>query len=401
MKRQRLLLSSRVPALFQPLEPRQLLSVTPSLVAVPISAAAIAADPSLANDKTFDLQVTLDKGERWLVADLDVKLSKGSFYESNSQDQEYAQENLWQFVPQLQYDTFVTAGNWDKPEILGSFKPSSEDAVFSSNEVNVTWGALSDTGTGTVTIARLTVSSDAVGTVVGDVASTKTEPGPETQFNFTLVNVPLPSITGNVYSDTNGDGKLDNSETGISNVKVYLDKNDDGHWETGEKYTFTDSKGNYSFNPLTAGTYYVREELPSNYRRTQPSNGKWTCVLANGTNGTDKDFGDDPRVNISGTVFGDNNSNGKQDSGDGGASGWVIYIDSNNDGKLDNGENQHQDQFHRRVCLQQSQGWNLPHPDHEHDQLQDHDLQQQHLHPGWRRREDRIAVRNQENLTPV
>jgi uncharacterized protein (DUF2141 family) len=182
------------------------------------------------------------------------------------------------------------------------------------------------------------VSSDAAGTVVGQTSSTVTEPGPQTQYSFTLGNVPLPTISGEVFSDINGNGKLDTGETGISGTKVYLDKNDDGKWETGEKYQIVTSTGKYDFDPLTAGTYYVREALPANYRRTEPSSGKYTCVLTNGVNGTDKNFGDDPRVNISGTVFGDNNSNGKQDSGDGGASGWTIYIDSNNDGKLDDGE---------------------------------------------------------------
>ena len=419
------------------------LSITPSLVQVPISSAAIAADPSLANDKSYDLQVTVDSGERWLSTDVVVSLSKGSFYESSSADQQYAQSNLWSVFPQLQFDTFLSSSNFGKPVILGSYQPTSSKPVFTSTQVNASWGAFSDSGTGTFTVGRFTVSSDAVGTVVGETASTKTLGGPQKQFSFNLGNVPLPSISGTVYndtnsngnldsgesgiagvkvyldknnngkydsgekyqytdsngnysfdpltagtyyvreitpsgdrvtqpsgskytcmissgedgvdknfgnvsslssisgeiySDTNGNGKLDSSESGISNVKVYLDKNNNGKYDHGEKYQYTDSKGDYEFESLTAGTYYVREALPPGYRRTQPSSSKYTCMLSAGVDGMNKNFGNDPRVNISGTVFGDNNSNGKKDSGDGGASGWTIYIDSNNDGKLDSGD---------------------------------------------------------------
>src|SRR5262245_50860345 len=82
---------------FESLEPRQLLSITPKLVEVPISADAKAADPKLNNYRIFDLQVTLDKGERWVSADLLAKLSKGSFYNpsSASNGANFTQPNLW------------------------------------------------------------------------------------------------------------------------------------------------------------------------------------------------------------------------------------------------------------------------------------------------------------------
>ena len=79
MKRK--LVSSSQPTMgLESLESRRLFSITASLVPVSISAAAIAADPALANDKTFDLQVTLDKGERWIATDLQAELTAGSFY---------------------------------------------------------------------------------------------------------------------------------------------------------------------------------------------------------------------------------------------------------------------------------------------------------------------------------
>lgn len=339
MKRQPVLLSKIISdPFFQSLEARQLMSITPSLVEVPISAAAIAKDPNLANYKTFDLQVTLDKNERWLSTDAVMSLSKGTVYEAPVADSETPQPNLWNLSPNLQFDTFVSASDFDSPVLLGSFQPTSTEPVFNSTTVNASWGAFQDTGTGTFTVARYTVSSDAVGTVVGQTASTVTLGGPQKQFNFKLGNVPLPSISGQVFSDINGNGKLDSGETGISGVKVYLDKNDNGKFDSGEKYLLTDSKGNYDFNPLTAGQYWVREVLPTNYRRTLPSSGVYSCIVSPGVDGTNKNFGDDNRVNISGTVFGDKDADGKFDTNEIGEAGWTVWIDKDNDGKLDTGE---------------------------------------------------------------
>ena len=40
----------------------------------------------------------------------------------------------------------------------------------------------------------------------------------------------------------------------------------------------------------------------------------------------------------SGTVFNDTNGNGKQDGGDAGLAGWIVYVDSNKNGQFDPGE---------------------------------------------------------------
>src|SRR6478672_1089700 len=90
------------------LESRQLMSLTPTLVPVTISAAALAADPNLANYKTFDLQVTLDPGERWIATDMDAQLTSGTFYNvSNANGGDTVPiKQLWSQHPQAQFDTF-------------------------------------------------------------------------------------------------------------------------------------------------------------------------------------------------------------------------------------------------------------------------------------------------------
>ena len=74
MKRQPV--SSSRPAIgLENLETRRLMSLTTTLVQVPMPQSAINADPTLANYKIFDLQVTLDPGERWISVDMKAVLS--------------------------------------------------------------------------------------------------------------------------------------------------------------------------------------------------------------------------------------------------------------------------------------------------------------------------------------
>src|SRR3954462_15014161 len=73
--------SSRRPMMdIENLEPRQLMTITASLVPVTMPASAVAADATLANYKILDLQVTLSPGDHWIATDLDAKLITGSFY---------------------------------------------------------------------------------------------------------------------------------------------------------------------------------------------------------------------------------------------------------------------------------------------------------------------------------
>jgi hypothetical protein len=324
------------------LESRRLMSLTPSLVQVPITQAAITADPTLANYKTYDLQVTLDPGERWIATDMDAELTSGTFY--NVPDAQGGStvpvKQLWSQHPQAQFDTFVSASNFQIPTVLGQYNPALHNGgTFTSTSTNVAWGAVSDTGTGTFTVARLTISASASGTIKGDLGSTLTDANQLKPYSFVIQGgspVQLSSISGNVFNDSNGNGKNDEG-AGLPNIRVYLDKNNNGHFDTGEKSLLTDASGNYSFTSLTPGTYYVREVTPAGYRRTTSSS-KYTVTLANGANGTNKNFGLTNTALLSGTVFNDKNSNGKLDPGEGGLAGFTVWLDQNNNGKIDAGE---------------------------------------------------------------
>jgi uncharacterized delta-60 repeat protein len=83
--------------------------------------------------------------------------------------------------------------------------------------------------------------------------------------------VALGSISGTVFNDANGDGKLDDGETGISGWEVYLDLDNNGKFVSGDPQTATDADGDFAFNDLLPGTYIVRVVAPAGWSQTYPT----------------------------------------------------------------------------------------------------------------------------------
>jgi hypothetical protein len=63
---------------------------------------------------------------------------------------------------------------------------------------------------------------------------------------------------------------------------VYLDQNQNGHRDLGERFTVTDGLGNYSFNNLAPGTYQIAVEGQPGWEFTAPVDGAQSVPLANG-----------------------------------------------------------------------------------------------------------------------
>src|SRR5947207_1409259 len=97
-------------------------TTTASFVPVPISANAIADDPSLANDQSWDLQVGLPAGDKWVLADIRAVLSSGTFYIPPAHDSNVIQPTLMNTAGTryLQFDTMVMRPIFDPgTQILG------------------------------------------------------------------------------------------------------------------------------------------------------------------------------------------------------------------------------------------------------------------------------------------
>jgi hypothetical protein len=78
----------------------------------------------------------------------------------------------------------------------------------------------------------------------------------------------LSSISGIVFTDTNGNGTKDSGESGLNNVKVFIDVNNNGVLDSGEPSTFSNTTGNYSFTGLSAGNYVVGAVTPAGDKLT-------------------------------------------------------------------------------------------------------------------------------------
>ena len=114
------------------------------------------------------------------------------------------------------------------------------------------------------------------------------------------VNAPVAgAITGKEYLDVTGNG-LTADDTALANVKVYLDSNNNGCWNTGEPVTSTTADGTYAFTALAAGTYKVRQVVPTGYVRTAPATSDYYNVtLSAGQTSTGNNFANAQLGNLS------------------------------------------------------------------------------------------------------
>ncbi|TMK39212.1 MAG: hypothetical protein E6G56_11735, partial [Actinobacteria bacterium] len=147
------------------------------------------------------------------------------------------------------------------------------------------------------------------------------------------------SVSGVKWEDRNRNGLFDSDEFGLSGIVIYADANGNGVLDGGEQSATTDSFGSYTISGLTPGSYTIREVVSStSYTCTSPSPCSYSVTPTSGQSLTDKNFGNAPNNTFSGQQFHDKNANGTKDSGDGGLSGWVVYVDYNNNGVKDSGE---------------------------------------------------------------
>ncbi len=132
------------------------------------------------------------------------------------------------------------------------------------------------------------------------------------------------SVGDFVWLDSDGDGFQDVGETGINGVRVYLDMNGNGAFDSAtEPSSITASGGAYSISGLVAGTYTARVDgstLPAGmiitYDLAGGLDGVATFMLSPSQARTDLDFGYTQPVAIGDRVWNDLNANGVQDVGE-------------------------------------------------------------------------------------
>jgi hypothetical protein len=146
----------------------------------------------------------------------------------------------------------------------------------------------------------------------------------------------LSSVSGSVWGDNDGDGKLDWCENGISGVKITL-TGTDLLGNTVTKTTTTDGNGNYKFGGLIAGCYTVTETQPSGFfdgKDYAGSNGGTVlndvikCITVPPCSDLKcYNFTECPPAKLCGNVFNDKDGDGNKDCwSEGGLSGVKITL---------------------------------------------------------------------------
>ncbi len=110
---------------------------------------------------------------------------------------------------------------------------------------------------------------------------------------------PRGSISGKQFRDVTGNG-LSNDDLPLSGVRVYLDVNDNGSWNSGEPVSTTLSDGSFVISDLLPGNYKLRQVTPTGFVRTSPTTRDfYTVAVSSGQNASGNNFANAALGNLS------------------------------------------------------------------------------------------------------
>jgi subtilisin family serine protease len=154
--------------------------------------------------------------------------------------------------------------------------------------------------------------------------------------------VPQNEIQGSVFEDANASLSRDVGENGLAGWTVYIDRNGNGVFDTGEPSTLTLADGSYRIRGIFGpGSVTIREIVKPTFTQTLPTNnGSYTVNLATKTSVVSNiTFGvQQVPGEIHGRKWNDLNGDGVMDPTEPGIQGVVVYVDLNNDAKIGIGE---------------------------------------------------------------
>ena len=117
--------------------------------------------------------------------------------------------------------------------------------------------------------------------------------------SITVVGTVAGAITGTVYFDVTGNG-LSADDTPQAGVKVYLDSNNNGTWNSGEPVATSLDDGTFTFSGLAAATYKVRQVVPTGYVRTAPAlTDVYSVTLGSGQTSSGNNFANAEKGDLS------------------------------------------------------------------------------------------------------
>lgn len=140
---------------------------------------------------------------RWYNSELLLNLTSGSIYQDAFGSDTSPNAAFFTIVPSLQFDTFVTAGHIDStqtPSFIGGAVDlgGNPAKTFSTSKIDATWFTNDYNNSGSLTLARISLSSNAEGTFgflvnAAGGASYKVETGVIHNGVLSLTGVPEPA----------------------------------------------------------------------------------------------------------------------------------------------------------------------------------------------------------------
>lgn len=126
------------------------------------------------------------------------------------------------------------------------------------------------------------------------------------------------------------------SDPPMAGVRIFVDLNEDGGWDLGEPFDFTEDDGTFSIGPMDAGTYQLREEPPAGTTPTFPVDPAYHVVVLETPTDvvgpfTFANFQPGPGA-AEGYKCEDQNGNAACDDFEPPLGGFTVFIDSNGDG---------------------------------------------------------------------
>lgn len=149
-------------------------------------------------------------------------------------------------------------------------------------------------------------------------------------------NTSFGSIHGVAYDDVNENGERDRDEQGVSGFTLYLDRNENGRFDSSEPTAVTGDRGDYQFDNVLPRSYVVRAVTPLGWQGTRPGSDGYDVTLEFGQSVKGLDFGFAfLGSTIGGVVFDDVNGNGRRDAAETGLADFAVSLDINADGDKD------------------------------------------------------------------
>lgn len=144
----------------------------------------------------------------------------------------------------------------------------------------------------------------------------------------------LPSITGIVFTDNNGNGTFDTGDTALGGHTVIANVDGTGKLDASNPSAITDANGNYALTGVPTDKAYLIEDLSASGTALASQSVQVTA----GQISKNVNLAEAPHNStISGTVFNDLNVNGKLDAGEPGIAGRTVFLNIDGTGQPDAG----------------------------------------------------------------